>query len=102
MFFNAWRQWLNSTFFSRSTARARQPFVRGFKPWLDILEDRVQPTVTITEFTTGLTNNSGVNEITAGPDGNVWFTESGGPFGGLTFQGIGKITPQGTVTEFQH
>jgi streptogramin lyase len=29
--------------------------------------------------------------ITAGPDGNMWFTESGK---------IGRITPSGTITEF--
>ena len=29
---------------------------------------------TITEFTTGLTPNSGPNRIVSGPDGNLWFT----------------------------
>lgn len=32
--------------------------------------------------------------ITAGPDGNLWFTESRG-------NKIGRITPDGTITEFQ-
>src|SRR5260221_6830523 len=31
--------------------------------------------------------------ITAGPDGNVWFAESGG-------NKIGRITPSGSITEF--
>jgi virginiamycin B lyase len=31
--------------------------------------------------------------ITAGPDGNVWFTENDG-------NRIGRITPQGAITEF--
>ena len=33
--------------------------------------------------------------ITAGPDGNMWFTESGS-----SAKGIGRITPEGDVTEF--
>jgi streptogramin lyase len=32
-------------------------------------------------------------EITAGPDGNLWFTEQGG-------NKIGRITPSGTISEF--
>ena len=34
--------------------------------------------------------------LTAGPDGNVWFTISGSPD-----KQLGKITPDGTVTEFE-
>jgi streptogramin lyase len=44
----------------------------------------------ITEFS-GL--SSGADEITAGPDGDLWFTEYGG-------NRIGKITTGGTVTEY--
>ena len=46
----------------------------------------------ITEFETP-TSPSGPWTVTAGPDGNVWFTE---------FQAnkIGRITPSGTITEF--
>ncbi len=33
-------------------------------------------------------------QITAGPDGNLWFTESG-------TGSVGKITPDGTVTEYK-
>jgi Collagen triple helix repeat (20 copies) len=54
---------------------------------------RVTPAGTITEFTTGITANSGPYEIAAGPDGNLWFTEIDG-------NRIGRITPTGTVTEF--
>ena len=39
------------------------------------------------------TANSGLSEITAGPDGNVWFTEQ-------TAGKIGRITPAGAITEF--
>ena len=41
----------------------------------------------------GITANSGPSGITAGPDGNLWFTEHDG-------NRIGRITPAGTVTEF--
>jgi hypothetical protein len=45
---------------------------------------------TITEFPGAITPL----RITAGPDGNVWFTEvDRGP-------GIGRITPEGVITEF--
>jgi uncharacterized repeat protein (TIGR01451 family) len=46
----------------------------------------------VTEFAipTAGSNSQG---ITAGPDGNLWFTESGG-------NKVGKITPAGAVTEF--
>jgi len=46
----------------------------------------------ITEFTIP-TLNSGATNITAGPDGNVWFTE---PTAGK----IARVTPAGVITEF--
>ena len=36
--------------------------------------------------------DAGLDSITAGPDGNLWFTEVGGH--------IGRITPSGQITEF--
>lgn len=54
---------------------------------------RITPTGTVTEFTTGLTANSSPRDIALGPDGNLWFTEA------ATNQ-IGRITPQGRITEF--
>ena len=47
----------------------------------------------ITEFSSGITPNAQPFGITAGPDGNVWFTEYVG-------NRIGRITPAGVVTEF--
>src|SRR5260370_37288280 len=47
--------------------------------------------LTITEFPL-LSNDSGPSGITAGPDGNLWFTQAGGK--------IGRITPAGNITEF--
>lgn len=39
--------------------------------------------------------------ITAGPDGNVWFTEMGcSMIGGVCLSKIGKITPSGAMTEY--
>src|SRR5204863_3793094 len=49
-------------------------------------------TTVATEFTIP-TSNSGPWWITAGPDGNLWFTEQ---FGNK----IGQITPAGVITEF--
>jgi streptogramin lyase len=48
------------------------------------------PVGTVTEFAT--TVNSGPAGITAGPDGNLWFTENAG-------NKLGKITPAGVVSE---
>jgi streptogramin lyase len=47
----------------------------------------------VTEFSAGITAFAQPFGITAGPDGNVWFTEF---FGNR----IGRITPSGVVTEF--
>jgi virginiamycin B lyase len=49
--------------------------------------------VTVTMFDTGLAGNSRLYDITAGPDGNLWFTDPGA-------NAIGRITPQGEITEF--
>ncbi|HEY2216638.1 MAG TPA: hypothetical protein VGH21_04020, partial [Solirubrobacteraceae bacterium] len=49
------------------------------------------PSGTINEFP--LKPNSKPNDIVAGPDGNVWFTEKEAP-------AIGRITPSGVITEF--
>ena len=46
----------------------------------------------VTEFTAGLTP-SDPWDITAGPDGNLWFVSKSPAF-------IGRITPDGTITEF--
>ncbi len=47
-------------------------------------------TGSVTEFPSAGSNSEG---ITAGPDGNLWFTEPG-------VAQIGRITPTGTITEF--
>jgi hypothetical protein len=47
----------------------------------------------VTEFSTGITPDSSPSGITAGADGNLWFTEVKG-------NRIGRITPSGVVTEF--
>ena len=52
-----------------------------------------RPRGAVTEFTAGITPGSVPEGITAGPDGNLWFTEING-------NQIGRITPGGTVTEF--
>src|SRR5450759_2766897 len=47
----------------------------------------------VTEFRAGITAGAVPEGITAGPDGNLWFTE-------FTGNRIGRITPLGVVTEF--
>ena len=47
----------------------------------------------VTEFSAGITAGSEPWGITAGPDGNLWFTEQGG-------DRIGRITTAGVVTLF--
>jgi streptogramin lyase len=49
--------------------------------------------VTVTEFPVP-TASAGVEGITAGPDGNLWFAES-------SADQIGRITPSGMVTQFR-
>jgi len=48
----------------------------------------------VTEFSSGISANAYLYGITAGPDGNIWFTEYSG-------SRIGRITPTGVVTEFK-
>ena len=50
-------------------------------------------TNTVTEFSAGITAGGEPLGITAGPDGNLWFTESNG-------NRIGRITTAGVITEF--
>ena len=54
----------------------------------------ITPTPRVTEFVTGLTLANAPGDITAGPDGNLWFTEQG------VLPGIGRITTSGTITEY--
>jgi streptogramin lyase len=56
---------------------------------------RIAPDGVVTEFATP-TADAGPAAITAGPDGNAWFTESA-PGGGAA---VGRITPAGGITEF--
>jgi virginiamycin B lyase len=59
---------------------------------------RIAPDGVITEFTrtlrpTDCCGDPGAVDITAGADGNLWFTES-------EYDRIGRITPNGTFTDF--
>ena len=53
-----------------------------------------RPTATSPSSATGLTMNSDPLGIAAGPDGNLWFTESKAP------GRIGRITTDGDITEY--
>jgi streptogramin lyase len=77
--------------FRRQTVRPANPF--RFRPEVEALESRWLPS-TITEFQLpplSFGGHSGAADITAGPDGNVYFTDPG-------LRGIGRITPSGQVT----
>src|SRR5438045_3877841 len=60
--------------------------------WLCLLSDDGRTQV-ITEFSAGITAGAAPFGITAGPDGNLWFTEQ-------QLDRIARITPLGVVTEF--
>jgi streptogramin lyase len=70
----------------------RVPTTRSLPPRLEALEDRCVPAVGATEVPLP-TGSSNPRYITAGPDGNLWFTEQG-------TARIGRITPGGALTEF--
>lgn len=62
---------------------------------------KITPTGAITEYPLSGANKI-PNIITAGPDGNLWFTELGySTSGSSLYSGaIGRITPSGTISEF--
>jgi virginiamycin B lyase len=59
---------------------------------------RITPTGGFTEYALS-PKVSSTSTLTAGPDGNLWFSEQGGFAFGSTGQ-IGQITPAGAITEF--
>ena len=66
------------------------------------VQQRPASAQTITEFPLP-TQHSGLSRITAGGDGNLWFTESiyDSSIGVTTPASIGPITTTGSVTEFE-
>jgi streptogramin lyase len=73
--------------------RIRSPHrPRPYRPALEALEGRALPSAGVTEFPVP-TPGSGPVGITAGPDGNLWFTENAA-------NQVGRITPAGAVREF--
>ena len=58
---------------------------------------RITPTGMITQFSAAGRAPGG---ITVGPDGNLWFTESESDSNGNGIQGIGRISMDGTITDF--
>jgi streptogramin lyase len=73
---------------------------RGLGPALEALEDRSLLSVSITEFPAGGDPNalSVGQAIITGPDANIWFTEQA--VWGTDQSRIGRITPDGQVTDF--
>jgi streptogramin lyase len=75
----------------RNSSPNRRAAWQTFRPRLEVLEDRCLLSYTINEFPVP-TPNAGPDSVTAGPDGNLWFSEINTPM-------IAKITPQGSVSE---
>jgi streptogramin lyase len=59
----------------------------------DVPIDGYLVTANCSFFTAGINTSASIQRIVAGPDGNLWFTE-------YFSDGIGRITPEGVVTEF--
>jgi streptogramin lyase len=60
---------------------------------------RITPAGAVTEFSVSASDGTGLSNLTIGPDGNLWFSESasGGTAGPAA---VGRITPAGAVTAF--
>src|SRR5262245_55329689 len=59
---------------------------------------RITPSGVITQFSAGISSFSRPYGITAGPDGNLWFTEqTSNP---MAIGRVGRVTPSGVITEF--
>jgi streptogramin lyase len=71
---------------------SRRPEGARLRPRLDLLEDRCLLTAGLTAFDLPMPPRAPFG-LTAGSDGNLWFTENWG-------NQIGRITPAGTLTEF--
>lgn len=80
----------------RRFGRGRQYWIRGIilaaMGGLALTPATASAANAITEFNAGLQEGAQPNQITAAPDGNLWFTEGTGA--------IGRISPAGTITEF--
>jgi len=60
---------------------------------------RIDSSGKIAEFSAGLSAGSSAQEITAGPDGALWFTEDVQLNNGNSGGKIGRITTSGTIVE---
>src|SRR5262245_31352797 len=86
---------IRSTRHHNARARRRSADRTGARPRLEGLEDRCLLSLTNTQFPVP-TASAGPGLITAGPDGNLWFTE-----GTKSGDKIGMINPAThTITEF--
>ena len=91
---------MSSKDFSRTISPARMRGCAGLATVISLVgASLLGPTLataatpTVTEFSSGFSPGGNPEAITAGPDGNLWFSENDG-------NKIGRITPSGTVTEF--
>jgi streptogramin lyase len=89
-----------NSLFDSSRRTGRRSRRHASCPQAEVLEARsLLAALAITEFPVPTPMfDSGLVGITAGFDGNLWFTDQGGTFG--VPDRIGRITPSGAVTEY--
>jgi virginiamycin B lyase len=75
----------------QSTRPGRTRLPSAVRPGVEALEDRSTPAA-VTEFPLA-TATPAPQGITAGPDGNLWYTDPGA-------NKVGRLTPAGAITEF--
>src|SRR5258708_3497920 len=85
------RRWIRSRHQVGSKRHSKKQVYRS-RLLLEKLEDRIVMAVGLNEFGY-LSPQTGPFGIVAGPDGNLWFTES-------SANQIGRVAPDGTIAEF--
>src|SRR5882724_4062540 len=85
---------LRDQLFGRLRKTSRRSSQRNhYRPRIEGLEDRQLLALIVSEFPTALAAGASPSQITTGPDGNLWFTETGA-------NKIGVMKPDGSlVTE---
>src|SRR5262249_56606341 len=94
----------------RDNRRADRPSKPRFRPWLEALEERIEPSAVWNSFpvpkpsvATGSTLTSGgVTGIAAGPDGAIWYTANWQINNSAqSVEVVGRMALDGTFTQYQ-
>jgi streptogramin lyase len=84
--------------YTRDDRRSGRRSKPRFRPWLEALEERIEPAPVWQFFPVPVppgSNGGEASDLTAGPDGAVWYTAES-----LDHDFIGRIAPDGTITQF--